>query len=104
MTKAASRTARSLTPGQIKVESNVPFPEGGHIGRIPTYPWADMKPGDSFFVPNVTSHKFAGTIQSARKKRKSWTLVVRKEGTGIRVWRLADRALPPDFDDGGPFQ
>ena len=71
---------------KIEIETGVPVPENKFI-RVSKYPYADMKPGDSFFV-----RKSVNTMRSssyAYGKRNKMKFTVRSEDTGARVWRLA---------------
>lgn len=69
---------------EFVIEDDVPLP-----GRAQKYPFDQLSPGQSFVIPNMTSKKITGTVaQFAR--RKGWTLMVRAEGDGVRVWRGAD--------------
>lgn len=44
----------------IKIDRNVPIPIGT---RGPAaYPWDDMQPGDSFFVPGKTPKTLGGAV------------------------------------------
>jgi hypothetical protein len=61
------------------VVSNVPVPE-----RYTRYPFHQMKVGDSFYSSSstVTSAAFRhGTLYNKK-------FTVRKEGDGLRVWRI----------------
>jgi hypothetical protein len=62
-------------------------------GRPPQYPWAEMKVGDSFFVPcaRVEVQRRQNTIQSCKKqamKKYKRDYVTRTTIKGIRVWRI----------------
>jgi hypothetical protein len=71
----------------FKVEKKrhpVPAPKHGS-----KYPWADMKVGQSFLVPNGDYHKIsvAAIVTSRRKAPMKW--VARVVTNGVRVWRVA---------------
>lgn len=57
-------------------------------GRPCIYPWRQMEVGQSFFVPNVSK---LPTYYWARKTgyRYLSRLLVEREQTGVRVWRIA---------------
>ena len=72
----------------VKIDKNVEIPEITRCGGRPAkYPWHAMEVGDSFFVPDKKSCQFGGLIQYAKKKT-GYKYSVRKEGDGIRVWRV----------------
>lgn len=84
----------------IQIDKNVPPPKPGKTGRKARYPWASMKPGDSFFAP--------GFVSNTKSKEKTglkiicttygrqvipgstWSVDSRTENgvLGVRVWRL----------------
>lgn len=81
----------------INIDKGVSVPtDGDKGGRQPTYPWRDMKPGDSFFVPtqNIDKRERASGFNLTMGKRahpgSTWaTRTVTENGIrGIRVWRL----------------
>lgn len=67
----------------IEIEKNIPIPF--------TKQWIpiiqSMSKGDSFFVPNCNSTK-EGASMRTMVNRKNMKIVCRKEGDGMRVWRL----------------
>lgn len=70
----------------IKVESNIPFPDGRTFSR--KYPWTELEVGQSFFVPNgVFRSMQAGASLAGRRLGKTFRARV-VEG-GVRIWRLA---------------
>lgn len=71
----------------IVVEKNIPMPPQGS-GRPTKYPWRDMQPGDSFFVPGETVQSFAGNL-SSRLRNHGEQYRSRTEGDGVRVWRVS---------------
>jgi hypothetical protein len=71
----------------IAIDKNVPLPPPKR-GPEATFPWQSMEVGDSFLVEgrsqsSVASH---GSLAGQRYGRKFTT---RKEGDGVRVWRIA---------------
>jgi hypothetical protein len=74
--------------GEIKIEKGVPisFPK---MGRPTKYPWADMAPGDSFFVP-VDSGNIELRRQCLRRcaTAQKIKIATRKENGGLRIWRI----------------
>lgn len=73
------------------VEKSIPIPEGaGRRGPKPRYPWAKMKPGDSFFVPFEDAPKYArGSIYSSARHHGLRVSVAAEEG-GYRAWLLGE--------------
>jgi hypothetical protein len=77
-----------------KIDKGIPLPTHAvwHEPYVPRYPFADMKPGDSFFAPGVKGTTMSNEI--ARDRRRTGTLArfaVRSvtEGgkQGVRIWR-----------------
>lgn len=72
----------------IKIDRNVPIPE---YGQYRHYPWGQLQPGDSFFVPGQTISGLGGSISRARKVFgfKLISRTVTEDGVkGVRVWRV----------------
>lgn len=71
----------------IAIEKDKPIPP------MPRkYPFPDMQPGDSFWVPlgdNAarTSHNLVAAA-SSHGRRKGKKFSVRRDGEGFRVWRV----------------
>ena len=67
----------------IDVQKDVPVPEARK-----RYPYKEMEVGDSFFVED-------GGIQNVCNqnyrmgKKLGMSFIARKEGTGVRVWRVS---------------
>lgn len=74
----------------IKVESGIPVPARTNRqgGRLPIYPFADLKVGESFFVPGKTVKTMSHTASKAAK-RLEIKLITRTVEGGVRVWRTA---------------
>ena len=70
----------------FKIEPDVVKPA---ITRKTLYPWADMKPGDSFFVPlekDETKLIAASGAAWCRSHRPLFTCSQRPVEGGVRVW------------------
>lgn len=69
----------------IVIDKNIPVPAKGT--RTSKYPFAQMTVGDSF----ASQAKSGSMYQSASKwgKANNAKFVVRPEGNGSRVWRVA---------------
>ena len=77
----------------FEIENDVPIPPNAR-GRNNKYPWADMKVGDSFFVPGppsganpVTSSAYNQNIKNIKNGIKGRWSCQGKDG-GTRVWRV----------------
>lgn len=69
-----------LAKSEFNIEKNVPL--------FKRYPFADMKPGDSFVVPKNIQRV---TVYMAAKRygeRHNQTYAVRQTPEGLRCWRL----------------
>ncbi len=69
----------------IPLEKNQSMPE--NRGTITKYPWAMMKVGDSFFVPNRKPADFSTNKRTASRKYKA-KYACRTVKGGTRVWRV----------------
>lgn len=74
----------------IQIDKNIPIPlckRGGarRTNKLAEYLLANMKPGDSAKFP---THNSAMRIRQYIEKRLGLDSVIyRKEGTGVRLWR-----------------
>lgn len=76
---------------QLKIEKGVPLPQMRAGGG--KYPFTDMLPGDSFFVPNESK---AGKVSSAaycwaKSRKVDAKFSARKvySPDGVRCWRVS---------------
>ena len=71
----------------MNIVKNVPLPESRNSGS--KYPFNEMEIGDSVFLLGG-SHKCKET-DAAKKvgRRHGKKFVIRNEGDGIRIWRVA---------------
>lgn len=77
---------------EIKIDKGVPAPAISAQGRPVQYPWHEMQPGDSIFVPGRTVHQLGGTIATPRRiPGTKWTARTATENgvRGVRIWRVA---------------
>lgn len=74
----------------IKVESGIPVPARTNRqgGRPSIYPFADLKVGESFFVPGKKAKTVSQAASRATKRLKIELITCTVEG-GVRVWRTA---------------
>lgn len=70
----------------IEIEKGIEMPDRP-LGKPPKYPWREMEVGDSFFVPNMNTADFGGGASTAGK-RLGKKFSCRREGNGVRVWRV----------------
>lgn len=73
------------------VERNVPAPGINRPSRATKYPFANLKVGDSFFVPHDRDNRAIPRVRSAASiwaKYHNHKLVTRTVDGGIRVWRI----------------
>ena len=74
----------------IKLDKNVPLPlNTGHKGGG-KYPWREMQPGDSFFVPGGKGSQkgIYHTGKTAAGIKVTTRTVVENGVKGFRVWRI----------------
>ena len=71
----------------LKIDKGIPPPPERR--RRNKYPFRDLDPGDSFFVPDTAAKTMGSSVSHARK-RYGIRLVTRTENGGVRVWRLPD--------------
>jgi hypothetical protein len=73
-----------------KIETGIAIPSATRYkgGRKPKYPFAELKVGESFLVPNKTTDKFGATVTLARK-RTGMNFATRNVEGGVRIWRTA---------------
>lgn len=71
----------------MKVERNVKIPTRKRASK---YPWSDLKVGDSFFVHGAEKMyaMYAAVANYNKKLKKPIKITLRKEGDGVRVWRI----------------
>ena len=67
-----------------EIEKGVPLPEEK---KKHNYPYEDLQVGESFFVPDGNMNLLCN-YNRVRGKRLERKFVCRKEGKGIRVWRV----------------
>lgn len=75
-----------------KIEEDVPSPP-----QHDKYPWPDMTPGDSVFIPadDEKKKKSVGVCAGIFGRRRGWMVITRsrvEDGiSGVRVWFLEGR-------------
>lgn len=69
-----------------EVEKGVPLTKAATTTK---YPWAEMEPGDSFFVEGGGDRRsVVSSVASARGRRTGEKYTIRKVDGGFRVWRV----------------
>lgn len=77
----------------INIVKGVPLPAGAKRalkgmtsrGRKPKYPFADLRVGESFFVPNAKIRNISSLAHTSGLTYGK-QLLCRTEGTGVRCW------------------
>ena len=68
----------------IEITKKVPLPE---IRERNVYPYDEMEIEDSFYVENVNAQNIFN-CNYKRNKLGDKKFIARKEGNGVRVWRV----------------
>lgn len=81
-----SQPLRLVVPDRAyEIDKGIPIPPRSCASK---YPWADMKVGDSFFVPgNKTRCEAVQAAAKYRSQRTAEKYVTRTKPNGVRVWR-----------------
>ena len=80
------RTMDTLEAQEIHIESNVQSP----ADRV-TYPFGEMEPGDSFFLPDQRRANAArvASIRYMQNHKPEWVFKLRRVSEGWRLWRVS---------------
>ena len=71
----------------FEIEDNVEIPP--RCGRSKSkYPWAKMKVGQSFFVPDGSQPSLSATAIGYSYRHPEMKFTTAKEAGGVRVWRI----------------
>jgi hypothetical protein len=86
----------------FKIEKNVPLPTTDVANGDPKYPFADMEPGDSFFIPcpdkeraAIKSRVDSSIHDHVRRRKLTCKFLSRRVEGGVRVWRLGEIEAAP---------
>ena len=74
---------------EIRLDHNIPLPRRRGAHRI--YPFAEMRVGDSFFVPHKGQKRLAAQLVSGARSqgiRASARTVTENGVEGVRCWRI----------------
>ena len=82
-------SAPQFAPLRFDIEKGVPIPPRRGNGIASKFPFAEMKPGDSFFAKGVK----AGALSSAAtgwktRHQPKWKFCTRTVEGGSHIWRL----------------
>ena len=75
----------------MKIDKSIPLPKAGaSVGRKAEYPWPSMDVGDSVFFDNEPGGSHSRPVWAAKAwfKSKGMKVSIRKEGDGVRIWRI----------------
>lgn len=84
---AAKKAVHRFDLNSIKIESGVPKPEKAYRQRSWAQIFDQMKPGDSFQLPNEARPSGAKALQNYRKATGAYLVMVRVSATHSRIWR-----------------
>ena len=78
---------------KYKIEKGIQLPDRAFGFGQRKYPFAEMEPGDSFFVPCEDDKKkrtaLRNSIMGSCRRKKGWgKFATRNVKGGIRVWRV----------------
>lgn len=72
----------------FEIEKDVPAPVRERAGRPTKYPFAQMQPGDSIFMPGAKTAPMS-VIAKHKAQNPGQKFATQKEEGGMRVWRIA---------------
>ena len=73
-------------PFSYEIDKGIPIPPKHHRSK---YPFAQMKPGDSFFVPGGKRSTISSAVKDRRKNNPGEEWTYRTKDNGVRVWRVS---------------
>lgn len=76
-----------------EIRDDIPAPLGsgmqGHKGRPPIFPFATMKPGDSFLAPPDALFRSQNAVAKWKQRHPGWDYRTKMLPDGsIRIWRV----------------
>jgi hypothetical protein len=71
-----------------EIQSGIPIPAGRNNNK---YPFRAMRIGDSFFAAGIKQSGISSVLYAFSKRNPEFRFTVRKEGDGVRVWRIAPK-------------
>lgn len=77
---------------QFDIDNSIPVPEGrvAQSGRRPSFPWGQLKIGDSFLVSEKKRMSAASSASQYKRSHPGWEYTsLRQENGAIRFWRIA---------------
>lgn len=76
-----------MTKNEWKIEKGIKIPR---INERFNYPWRDMEVGDSVYVEGTKARSACFNFAT---RNKEFRFATRKEGNGIRIWRIKKEGL-----------
>lgn len=80
----------------FEIEKGIPLSPIVRRGRPRIYPFGDMQPGDSLFIPLGTHPTLISLgrmlyVAARRVTDVNWTFKIRRdiENNGVRIWRIS---------------
>lgn len=91
---ALANVKAQVSEAVIAIDDDVAIPATVRSGGKAKYPWTELQPGNSFFIPGAKVETFY-TLCSTASKKHGCKFIARKwdgEGgvKGVRVWRTKD--------------
>lgn len=88
--RPAAPVAAPASPAEAyAIEDDIPLPDASRLSRVAEFPWAQLKVGQSFFVPNARGKASGVWVRYAKRHYPDRAFVARGEGAGVRIWRVA---------------
>jgi hypothetical protein len=87
---AAVSKSSAASASEFYIEKGVPIPLRRGNGKASRFPFADMKPDDSFFAKGVIAAKLTAAVIGWKKKhgKEKWKFCTRTVEGGSHIWRL----------------
>lgn len=74
---------------EINIDKDIPIPETKVIlPKSQSYPFSEMKSGDSFWVPRELENSVRASASQRRRRYPGECYTSRQDRDGIRIWRL----------------
>ena len=74
---------------EIKIDKDIPIPEIKILlPKSQSYPFSEMNPGDSFWVPKELEKSVRASASQRRRRYPGECYTSRQDRDGIRIWRL----------------
>ena len=73
----------------MKIDKHVPLPPPDETDNRTKYAFRSMEVGDSFYIEGKEAGHRVRAAARNMTRRSRLVLTVRREGSGVRVWRVA---------------